>query len=239
MADDRTAGAAPASVRKTTLPRALARLVPIPLLLASALGVRAAPGDPAGPFLGLHELDDVTTSHDERSIWIFWPAVAGEVRYAGYDPFRLQARSSGSALVGGLHVTCRSAAAGSSPAPPARAWVFLPMHPDAPSVPSVLNPLYWVLGLFAYEFALTPVRIRIAGFPAASGTLARKRIDYSVMRPDLELKVPSEPVLKRLSDTASLRLEVYGPGTAIVADFPARRGLVAAAEAVPRHCRPA
>lgn len=80
MADDRTAGAAPASVRKTTLPRALARLVPIPLLLASALGVRAAPGDPAGPFLGLHELDDVTTSHDERSIWIFWPAVAGEVR---------------------------------------------------------------------------------------------------------------------------------------------------------------
>ena len=115
MADDHTASAAPTSVCRTALLRALARLARIPILLVGALRVLGAQDSSGEPLPGLHELDKVTTLREQGSIWIFWPAVRGEVQSAAYGPSRLRAL----ALAGALHVTCRAGAKGSPPSPTA------------------------------------------------------------------------------------------------------------------------
>ena len=110
------------------------------------------------------------------------------------------------------------------------------MHPDAPRVHNVLNPMYWVLGLTGREVERTPVAVSLPGVPAFDAELVRKRTDYSLARPALGVGLPAAAVLELYIAGAPTRIDLSGEEIDARLWFEAQSGLVEPAHQAAAHC---
>ena len=136
----------------------------------------------------------------------------------------------------GVVLSCRADGRSAGYAGPRTIYaeLVLPMHPDAPNVPLVLNPLYWWWGLTGREWDRTPVTVQWVGGAASEGELLRHRIDYSIPRPAQTVELAPSEILALLQAAATLR--VMGPDTGIVLRFAPRPDLVGLAALIETHC---
>ena len=91
--------------------------------------------------------------------------------------------------------------------------LWIPRHPNDPTVYNVLNPMYWIIGLSGYEFDKTPIEVSLNAGPAFPATLVRKRIDYSIPDPNLEMALPGPTVAAALAIAGGVTLTATGDDT--------------------------
>ena len=98
------------------------------------------PYETVSPFAGLYQLQEVTTSNDEYSVWWTWGAASGALRVGPW-----QWAIAGDVRRPWLEVHCRADGGPLGYSGP-RGWaasLVVPLHPDEPNVPNVWHPLYW------------------------------------------------------------------------------------------------
>ena len=204
-------------------------------VLCLVLGAAAVAASQS-PFEGWHEIEGVNTSRDAYRVWLYWEPQSGSVRVPGFaEALDVEATD----LPVGVEVTCRvdGRSAGYSGPDPLRGELVLPMHPDAPNVPNVYNPLYWWIALTGREFERTPGQVQWGAGPERPGEFVRHRIDYSIMRPAQTVRLDPAEVLALLQAEAAATLRVMGPGTGIVLRFAPRLDLAPLAAQIAAHCR--
>ena len=142
--------------------------------LCVALGAAASVAASQSPFEGGNAIEGVTTSNDAYGVWLYWEPRSGSMRVPGFeDALDVEAAD----LTIAVMLACRAdgRGAGYSGPEPIRGELVLPMHPDAPNVPNVYNPLYWWWGLTGREWDRTPVTVQWDTGPARSGELGPKQ----------------------------------------------------------------
>ena len=192
------------------------------------------------PFRDLHAVDGVSTSNDEYSISLYWSPQRFRIDYPdGRGPFERDPADAGE-LYTALSFFCRADGRpeGLAGPRPLAARLSLPMHPQAPTVYSVLHPLYWLLALTGREFQRHPIVVDFAGAVAFDAQLIRRRIAYGRPRPDLEIDLSGAIVLRHFVAGSPIKLAVAGDGIDIRLWFPGAAGLVGPAHQMSAHCSP-
>lgn len=222
---------------KTTLVRTSRRHTAI-AIAAVMLAATAPAAARQSPFAGLHATPDVTTSNDEYQVWIHWSPAKGSLTLPGETRTLRVPEDTRDVW---LSVTCRAdgTADGYLHGAAPRATLLLPRHPDAPSVPTILNPLYWLRGLTRSGLRRTPISIRWNNEEPSAAILVEPRINYSVPRPGLEVSVRPDRALAALKSTPSTQFRISGPGTRITLRFEPRPELREIAALMRRQCPPA
>ncbi len=100
----------------------------------------------------------MSTSNDEYAISLYWSQRLRIDYPNGRGPLERDPADAGE-LYTALSVSCRADGRpeGFRGPRPVAARLSLPMHPEAPTVYSVLHPMYWLLGLTGREFHRLPV----------------------------------------------------------------------------------
>ncbi len=191
------------------------------------------------PFEGLHQLPDVSTSNDEYGITFRWYPAAWTLEYPdGRGPFGRTESLGDGAL--GIVLGCRAdgRAEGLAGSTPVHATLVLPMHPDAPDVYNFLDLWFWWLGFTRNEFQRTPVRVEVAGVASVDSELVRKRIDYSIARPDLTIDLTrlGRALLGVVVSRAGTRIRVSGDRTELELVFVAQPHLAEPARLALAEC---
>ena len=190
------------------------------------------------PFRGLYSIDGVTTSNDEYSVWLSWMADRYRIDYPdGLPPFAHPSADGSAVSAAVLSLACRAdgRAVGFSGPSPLLVDLVLPMHPEAPDVYSVLNPLYWVLGLLGQEFVRIPVVVTVGGV-GVDGEMVRRRGAYNQPRPAVVVEFSGSVVLEYLAAASALSLRVSGDGVDIELSFPVMQVLGVPARQMIEHC---
>ena len=192
----------------------------------------------ASPFRDLYTLDLVTTSNDEHWISYTWLSSAYSLQFPDRPVWaRVDALDADSERPW-IEFRCRTDGRpdGYSGPLPLEGFLWLPLHPDAPNVPNVWNPLYWWRGLTGGEFVRVPVGVSVASGPAYDSELVRHTIDYSFARPDQVIDLEPVAVLEALRDDAGATLIAAGEGTLVeLAFLPADTGPLVAGLML-EHC---
>ena len=203
--------------------------------LCVALGAAASVAASQSPFEGGNAIEGVTTSNDAYGVWLYWEPQSGLMRVPGFeDALDVEATD----LTIAVMLACRADGrdAGYSGPERLRGELVLPMHPDAPNVPNVYNPLYWWWGLTGREWHRTPVTVQWVGGAAREGELLRHRIDYSIPRPAQSVELDPAEILALLQATTDATLRVMGTGTGIVLRFAPRPDRAGLAALIETHC---
>ena len=218
--------------------RLLASSVCLALVVPAVAALAQTPWSMHAPFRGLHTVDRVTTSNDEYSISLYWSPQRFRINYAdGRGPFERDPADPAE-LYTALSVFCRADGRreGLSGPRPLGARLSLPMHPAAPSVYSMLHPMYWLLGLTGHEFEHVPIVVDLTGVAPFDAELVHRRIAYRRPRPDIEIDLPGAAVLSRFSAGSPMRLAVTGDSVDIELWFGTEADLVGPAQQMATHC---
>ena len=203
-------------------------------LLGAAEGQQPAE---AGPFARLQRTEWVTTSRDERSVWIGQEADRMNIRYdRERRPFVYQKGGEQKGF-GALRATCRDTtrdrAGGRADGD---ASLMVPRHPDTRDTYGPLHPLYWWFGLSGQEQKSTPVTVTASDGTQVETSLSERRTAYGHRRPEATIELPIRAALGWFESTERLELTATGEHTAIHAVFEHEPGTQAAARAALRHC---
>ena len=95
-----------------------------------------------------------------------------------------------------------------------------------------------MFGLTGNEFERTAVTVELDGDHWGS-QLVRRRSAYARRRPDIEVELRADIVLRALRRGAPARVLLSGAGIDVELDFRAAPHLTEAARGMERHCRPA
>ena len=229
-------GAAGVHVRSAG--RLLIWSVCLALVVPSVADLAQRPWSMHSPFRGLHAIDRVTTSNDEYSISLYWSPERFRIDYPDdWGPFE-QDPADPAGLYTAISVFCRADGRPEGLSGPRAlgARLSLPMHPAAPSVYSVLHPMYWVLALTGREFERLPVVVELAGAVPFDAELVRRRIAYGRPRPDIEIDLPGAAVLSTFIAGSRTRMAVTGDRVDIELWFAGKADLVGPAQQMAIHC---
>ena len=210
----------------------------------AATGARAADNQAelaGGPFTGLHQVPDVTTSNDDYSIWLHWEADEFEAQYPDGRPAFNAATKHPDDLAPGVRLHCRADGRDEGFAGPrgVSADGVLPMHPEAPDVPGPFSLRYWLLGALGDEWERWRVTVTLDGYGEYETEVRRQRIHYSFVRPELEIADIGRTAhegLRRLASREPWRLQIDGDGLRVDARLPVMRDAADAARQMLRHC---
>ena len=189
-----------------------------PAQTVGARGEDTAPGTD-GPFNVLEWAGGVVTSRNGHAVWVSIASTQHRARIPEHD------REVGPPEHGAsLHVECRAAGGGlpeSFPPAAARGGIYLDNHPEQPDAYTVLDPMYWVLGLAGRSEERWPVKVRIGTDRAIASALVRSRTDYSAPRPGLDIALPGQAVIDAIMADTPIKIEAEGPNMRLVARFTA------------------
>ena len=194
------------------------------------------------PFAGLHEIENITTSNDDYSIWLHWNADGFEAQYPdGRPAFDAATRhpDDGAPRVT-FHCRADGREEGFKGPESLSANGVLPMHPEAPAVPGPFSLRYWLLAAFGNEWEHWPVRLTVDGYGEYDTEIRRQRIHYSFSRPELEIADMGRTAyegLLRLASGEPWRLRIDGDGLRVDARLPVMTDAGDGARQMLRHCR--
>ena len=171
----------------------------------------------SSPFRDLYTLARVTTSNDEHWISYAWLSSAYSLQFPDRPLWASEGALDAESERPWIAVRCRTDGRpdGYSGPLPLAASLLLPLHPDEPNVPNVINPRYWWRALTGGEFVTVPVGVSVASGPAYDSELVRHTIDYSFARPDLIIDLEPVSVLEALRDDGGATLIAAGQGTLV------------------------
>ena len=191
----------------------------VPARTVGARGGDAAPHRTDGPFNVLEWVGGVSTSRNDYAVWVSIASTQHRARIPDHD------REVGPPEHGAsLRVECR--VVGSDlpdrfPPTAAEGGICLDNHPGQPDAYTVLDPMYWVLGLAVRSEERLPVKVRIGTDRAIASALARPRTDYSPPRPGLDIALTGQAVIDAITADAPIKIEAEGRQVRLVARFTA------------------
>ena len=208
------------------------------LVVPATAELSQTPRSRDSPFQGLYPIDDVTTSNDEYSIFLYWSPEHYRIDYPdGRGPFERDPADPDEPYTA-LSVFCRADGRrrGFSGPQALRARLSLPMHPAAPSVYSVLHPMYWLLGLTGLDLERVPVVVHLPDTAPFEAEMVRRRAAYDWPRPDIDINLPGTAVLNRFIADSPMEAAVTGDDVDIKLWFDGANDLVGPARLMSAHC---
>ena len=218
--------------------RLLVSSVCFALVVPAIAELSQTPWSRHSPFRGLYPINDVTTSNDEYSIFLYWSPEHYRIDYLdGRGPFERDPADPDEPYMA-LSVFCRADGRweGFSGPQPVRARLSLPMHPAAPSVYSVLHPMYWLLGLIGLDLERVPIVVHLPEAAAFEAEMVRRRAAYDWPRPDIDIDLPGAAVLNRFIAGSPMELAITGNDVDINLWFASAADLVGPAQLMSAHC---
>ena len=114
--------------------------------------------------------------------------------------------------------------------------LWVPMHPDAPSLPVSTSPLYWWRALRGQEYVRLAVQLVLPGGVSGPATLVTRTAHPSFSRPPWTVDLFPADVLDAVAHPGEFTVEVRGSGVDFALGFSPVPELARPAALMIDHC---